>query len=180
MGVEFYVFALFIFALAVMLIVLIFRGKNKNKAKEDEERDERDKKIMMMYFEVEDMIDALKEYVEASRDRIEADISRIETDMQALATMRDSLHLISNHVGARPEQSAPEPPAEIPPEPEAKEQDEQRTAAVSMKEQGKDVDQIAQQMNLSKTEVAFMLKLDAYRNSGNGEQGKNDEKRLKF
>lgn len=168
MGAEYFLFALFVFALAAMLIVLIMRGRSKNKAKEDGEHEERDKKLMMIYFEVEDMIDALKEYVEASRDRIEADIRRIETDMQALSAMRGSMDMMGVRAGGQIDEvvgDADEIPDVIRAGGQGINEPEKSgmvLSAANLVAEGKNIDQIAEELKRSKTEVAFMLKLDAY------------------
>ncbi|HBU12464.1 MAG TPA: hypothetical protein DEB31_06975 [Clostridiales bacterium] len=170
MGVEHYLFALFVFVLAAMLVVLIMRGRNKNREKEEEERDEREKKMMMMYFEVEDMIDALKEYVEASREKVEADIRRVETDMSALSAMREGFQLIEERTLQPKAESAPEiheSEAPISFEEAAQNgpvlpEDGLHALALSLQREGKDIGQIAQHMSLSRTEVSFMLKLEQY------------------
>ncbi|MDL2237826.1 hypothetical protein LJC56_08375 [Christensenellaceae bacterium OttesenSCG-928-K19] len=188
MGAEHYLFALFVFALAAMLVVLILRGRNKNRDKEEAEREEREKKMMMMYFEVEDMIDALKEYVEASQGRIEADIRRIETDMAALSALRESLQMMESKIGAQAEAmkaaivAPPVPPEPIEVQEEETEEDLPllQVTARNMQDEGKDIDQIAQQMNLSKTEVAFMLKLEKYGRRNQKKINDIQEKKLKF
>jgi DNA-directed RNA polymerase specialized sigma subunit len=171
MGAEYYLFAVFVFALALILIVLLVWGIKKNKTKEKAEIEEKEQKVMMLYFEVEDMINGLKEYVDVSRDQIEANIKRIETDMQALSTVRESLLNLREKPRRDPvAEFAPEAGIEEPPQ-----RDEAQLSLFDLHDEGHDVDNIAKKMNLSKTEVAFMLKMNAYQ-SNEKKDDHNDKK----
>jgi hypothetical protein len=174
MGAEYYLFALFVFGLVALLIVFFLKGMKKNRVREEEELGEKEKKVMMLYFETEDMIEALKEYVESSRESIDGNIKRVETDMQALATLRDGLDLLKQQYEEKRE-SPPALPAAPPEQPPAivelseaararREKKERRE--MDLEKTGEDVDSIAERMNISKGEAALMLKLSAYGKGG--------------
>ncbi len=155
MGAEYYLFALFVFVLVLLLIILVLKGSKKNKSQEEKDLIEKEQKVMMLYFEVEDMLDGLKEYVESSREKIDGDIKRIETDMRALMTVKDVL--------APPVEEAAEQdtePAEDAPDTEDGPLGEPPLPFI---ETEGDVDRIAEKMNISKSEVALMLKMNAYK-----------------
>jgi hypothetical protein len=153
-GAEYYLFALFVFALVAILAVLFIYGAKRNRAKDEQERKRKEEKLMMMYFEVEDMIDGLKEYVDASREKIETAIKRVETDMQALSTMKESLFALRERSDAYMTPVVLEAhPAEAP-----QENPEGQLSLFDLNKAGHDVENIAKQMNLSKTEVELMLK----------------------
>lgn len=157
MGAEYYLFALFIFGLAAMLVFLFIRGSKKNKLEDTQGQDEREQKIMMLYFEVEDMINALKEYVEVSKERIQADIDRIETDMQAVKLLLNHMPSDQQHEKKAAE---PMPEQEVQMEPTKDNMETLRQQVILMSSQGESVEQIAQKLGLSKGEVAFMVKLN--------------------
>lgn len=91
MGVEYYIFALFVFGLAALVVVMLVKGIKKNKTMAEREIEEKEKKVMMLYFEVEDMIEEMKGYVEAQKASLDANIHRIETDMAAVSMLKESM-----------------------------------------------------------------------------------------
>lgn len=171
MGMEYYLFALFVFALSVILIVIVIYGTKRNKAKEDKERAKKEEKLMLMYFEVEDMIESLKEYVDFSREKTEADIRRIETDMQALSTVKESLLVLQENMQQNTNiMHNINEDIEIENYSESK-FNENLTDENSYKkdfsspDSGKDVDEIAKELNRSRSEIELMLKLKKLSNS---------------
>ncbi len=168
MGVEYYLFALFVFGLVILLLVLFLNGMKKNRKKEEADLDEKEKKVMMLYFEVEDMIEALKEYVDSSKENIETNIKRIETDMQALSTLREGFTYIREESGRQQEidsfkeMQETRPSIDIVVGTEEEYIPEEEKTLEDLLREGEDVEAIAKRMNLSKTEVALMLKLNSY------------------
>ncbi|MGI6152246.1 MAG: hypothetical protein ACOYJB_00235 [Christensenellaceae bacterium] len=169
MGVEYYIFALFVFGLAVMLVFLILHGKKKRKNDGEKELEEKEKKIMMLYFEVEDMIDSFKEYVEAHMDKLDSDIRRVETDLNAVSLIRESISVSEKRLAENAADTADvgeqlsmgiriEPADRLPGAAEGA--DQKKQAAIKMFEDGCGIDQIVRDTGLSKGEVAFMLKLN--------------------
>ncbi len=151
MGAEYYLFAVFVFALVLILIILFVWGVKKNKAKDIVEIEEKEQKVMMLYFEVEDMINGLKEYVDASREKIEIDIKRIETNMQALSTLKEGLI----NMAQRPRHDMEQDFTVFQEQENGNDKRRGRAAVVfDLHDEGHDVGNIAKRMNLSKTEVA--------------------------
>lgn len=161
MGAEYYLFALFIFVLAALLVVLFLWGSKRRKSKNEQAIDEKEKKVMMLYFEVEDMLDSLKEYVEASREKIEGDVKRIETDMQALRLVKDSLPIDDAKMDE--EQQATPIEKETDEEPVIEKREDKARIAPELVELGGDISRIAEKMDISKSEVQLMLKMNAYK-----------------
>ncbi len=156
MGAEYFLFALFVFGLVALLIVLFLRGMKQNRKQEEEGIEEKEKKVMMLYFEVEDMIEAFKQYVEVSRESMENNLRRIETDMHALGTLREGLGMISEQRERISREHVEEPPAiditvgeeeELPPAEEEPAEDIPE-----------DVEAAAKRLNISKTEVELRRK----------------------
>lgn len=173
MRLEYYLFALFVFALAVILAVLIIYGLRKNKGKEDAERAKKEEKLMMMYFEVEDMIESLKEYVEQTREKINADIRRIETDMSALSTVKESLFVLRDAKQHESEEAKPETPKINENLKKPGEQAEKPTAAAeitrefTLEEAGNgacEVRDVARELDRSRSEIELMLKMQKFKN----------------
>jgi len=165
MGAEYYLFAVFVFALILILIVLLVWGLKKNKSKDKEEVEKKEQKVMMLYFEVEDMINGLKEYVDASREKTAMDIRRIEMDMQMLSTAKESL--VNTHGKPHIELVKPEDK----PDGEAERQNEGQISLFNLHDEGHDVENIAKIMNKSKTEVELMIKMQAYNSSEKKDNG---------
>ncbi len=161
MGAEYYLFALFVFGLVALLIALFLRGMKQNRKQEEEGIDEKEKKVMMLYFEVEDMIEAFKQYVETSRESMENNLRRIETDMHALGALREGLGFISEERERISRERAEEQPPiditvgegdELPPA-------EEEAAA---EEEPEDVEAAARRRGVSKTEIELMRKFGQY------------------
>lgn len=170
MGMEYYLFALFVFALSVILIVIVIYGTKRNKAKEDKERAKKEEKLMIMYFEVEDMIESLKEYVDFSREKTEADIRRIETDMQALSTVKESLLFLQENMQnsvniTQSINETIEPIENVEIIDENLKDKPSKTKNFESAQAEKDVDDIAKELNRSRSEIELMMKLKKLSNS---------------
>lgn len=179
MGAEYYMFAVFVVGLVALLAFLVVKGVQKNRGVQKEELEEREKKIMSLYFEVEDMIEALREYVDANKDRLRSEIGRLETDMQALQIMENAVR--QEILMTPPVQEAQPRPREAQAErkvpiqrPRPKKEERKvpesragmRRVALEMEAKGYDIERIAREMHLSKGEVSFMLKLKTHNMPG--------------
>lgn len=177
MGAEYYMFAVFVVGLVALLAFLVVKGVQKNRGVQKEELEEREKKIMSLYFEVEDMIEALREYVDANKDRLRGEISRLETDMQALQIMENAVRqeLLMTPPVQEPPRPRPQAENKVPlqrprPKKEERKVPESRAGlrrvALEMEAKGYDIERIAREMHLSKGEVSFMLKLKTHNMPG--------------
>lgn len=158
MGAEYFLFALFVFGLVALLIALFLRGMKQNRKHEEEGIDEKEKKVMMLYFEVEDMIEAFKQYVEASRENMENNLKRIETDMHALSTLREGLGIINEERERMSRERAEEPPHQ----PIDISVGEEEELPPSEEPEPEDVESAAKRLNVSKTEIELMRKFGQY------------------
>jgi len=175
MGAEYYMFAVFVVGLVALLAFLVVKGVQKNRGVQKEELEAREKQIMSLYFEVEDMIEALREYVDANKDRLRGEIDRLETDMRALQIMENA---IRQEIQLKPpvQETRPAPQLRVEKKVRPKQKKEERKRpesraglrriALDMEAKGYNIERIAREMHLSKGEVSFMLKLKTHNMPG--------------
>ena len=63
MGIEYFLFALMLFGMVLIVFFLFFSGKSRARKAEENEWAEKKEKLMLLYFEVQDMIDGLRDEV---------------------------------------------------------------------------------------------------------------------
>ncbi len=163
MGAEYYLFAAFVFGLVVIILFLIFRGLKQKDALAEMNYEEKVQKLMGIYFEAEDMTNALKEYVVHVNDSIDLQLKRIEAEVKRLETIREALVREASYtapqvseVNQKSENSSPQE-AGVPLE--KKSADNRNGKVLKLFSIGKSENEIAEELSISKGEVSFILKL---------------------
>ncbi len=161
MGAEYYIFALFVFALALIVVFLVLKGTKKNKSFGEKMHEEREKRLMSLYFEVEDMLEEVKGYIEKSQESLNLQARKLEMDLRELMAQ-----------GMIPKETAasekPEPVRQ--PEFEIKKIEKKENSKPSREsdlnekvlklyQDGMKVSAIAEKLKLAKGEILFILKL---------------------
>lgn len=159
MEMEYFLFALMIFGMGMVIAVLflIFRGGKKDNAEKRKDQsalEDQEKKVMLLYFEVEDMLNSLKEYISHTDETI-----RLKTEkLEALA---DTIYLKSTldfdkmeHIesDAQSEAERKESKAVL------KDEDLHKKIMECYRD-GKAEDEIAEKYRISRSEVRFIIKL---------------------
>lgn len=159
MGVEYYIFALFVFGLALIIVFLALKGRRKNRTEDGGALEEKKQEIMLTMFEAEQLLAELKDYVKNSEEKISLQLRRLEMDMQAfeLAKEKDSMldrPPVVEFKTMKPEEKAP-------PREEARIQDgkELYREAEQMRRNGMNVAQIARTLHISAGETNLILKM---------------------
>lgn len=146
--------ALLIFGMVLVVLFIILRAKQQSKKEfmTAEEYAAKEEKLMMLYFEVEDMINGLKEYVEHAREVLSLEYDRVQAQAAGLRVVQQA-----------PAEAAPfEPPPPVHEEddsiPEQSKRDLYDIAAQMLRE-GKATAEIAEELHLSRSEVAMIQRL---------------------
>lgn len=157
METEYFLFALMIFGMVVAVLFLIFKGFKKDGFQNGKDRsalEEQEKKVMLLYFEVEDMLNSLKEYIGHTDETI-----RLKTEK--LEALSDNIHLKSTLDASKRERI----------ENDGKQEETEREREVDWKDEslhkkvmecyqnGEDEDEIAEKYRISRSEVRFIIKL---------------------
>ena len=150
--------ALLIFGMVLVVLFIVLRARRQNRqqymtAKEYEAKEE---KLMMLYFEVEDMMNDLKKYVEHAREVLELEYDRVQAQAAGLQIAKQA------SPAAPPAPPAPEPNTvsepEEPVEPETSKRSLYDLAAEMLRE-GRSTAEIAEDLRLSRSEIAMIQKL---------------------
>lgn len=155
-------FSLMIFGMVLIVLFIILRARAQRKkdmmtAKEYEAKEE---KLMLLYFEVEDMINGLKEYVENARQVLSLEYDRVQAQAQGLRIVQQVQQMPAAQPEPEPEPAEPEPePEPEEPEPEQPTKKNLYDLAADMIRQGRSPAQIAEELNLSRSEVAIIERL---------------------
>lgn len=153
-------FTLLVFGMVLIVLFIVLRARQQSKkdmmtAKEYEAKEE---KLMLLYFEVEDMINGLKEYVENAREVLSLEYDRVQAQAQGLKIVQEVTQ----------QMAAPAPPPEPEPEEVVVEEEEESNPptkkglydlAAEMIRQGRNPAQIAEELNLSRSEVTIIERL---------------------
>lgn len=174
MGVEYYVFAVFVFLLLCALVFLIWRfillpRGRKSTAEAAEQGREKEERLFRLYQNIEEMMDNFEGYLEDTREHMEtvkAEASRQQqaieelihraeaTEARTLAAL-ETLRVQDRHgVRQEPQGPAPEKPAA---EPGRKGRQGKRDAVRELLSKGMTVEQIAQKLELSINEVKLVV-----------------------
>lgn len=156
MGIEVFLFALMIFGMVLIVLFLFLHGRQQKSGMNAKEYEEKEEKLMLLYFEVEDMINGLKEYVENARQVIDLEYDRAKEAQRGVKLAAELK-----------EQPPPEPVEE---EVLLEEEEEEQTpedadterihAAVrDLATQDMTTAEIAEKLQLSKSEVRLILRL---------------------
>lgn len=164
MGIEYYLFALFVFALVLIVLFLVFKGRKRKDTLADMHYEEKVQKLMGIYFEAEDMMNSLKEYVTHVNETIELQFKRLEAEEKRIETLNERFlqeRPLKPAGKAVPEVKTETEKAEsrkAPPEKEKKAED-LSSRALKLYQMGKTENEIAEELSISKGEVRFVLKL---------------------
>lgn len=159
MEIEYFLFALMIFGMGMVVAVLflIFRGgkkDNSEKGKDQSALEDQEKKVMLLYFEVEDMLNSLKEYISHTDETI-----RLKTEK--LEALSDTIHLKSTLGFDKIEQVEGDAQSEAGKnESEVVLQDEElHKKIMECYQEGKAEAEIAEKYRISRSEVRFIIRL---------------------
>ena len=155
-GFEVFLFALMVFGMVLIVTYMILHARQKQAGMTQQDWEQREEKLMLLYFEVEDMINGLKEYVENARSVIELEHDRARAEADGLALGRALKEV---------RQTAPPPPPPAPepdPEPRVEEMTEREALHEQVRalaRQNMSAAEIAEEVQLSKSEVRLILRL---------------------
>lgn len=157
-GVEVFLFALMVFGMVLIITFMILHSRQKQAGLNQQEWEKKEEKLMLLYFEVEDMINGLKEYVENARNVLELEYDRTRAEVNGLELGRAL---------KESRQAAPAPPPEPEPvvvelSPESLGMSEREMLHQRVRELGrqkKSVAEIAEEVQLSRSEVRLILRL---------------------
>lgn len=154
-GFEVFLFALMVFGMVLVVTYMILHARQKQAGMSQQEWEQREEKLMLLYFEVEDMINGLKEYVENARSVIELEHDRARAEADGL-----ELGKALREVRQAAAPAVPEPEPMKAPEPAAlSEQEELHEQVRALARQRKTAAEIAEEVQLSKSEVRLILRL---------------------
>lgn len=162
MGIEIFLFALMVFGMVlVILAMVLYARKQREQAMSDEEFNEKEQKLMLLYFEVEDMITGLKEYVERAREVLGLEFDRLQAQAAAVSTSaeRTARERTDDRVPAPVETEPPGPEPLLDPAPGPADKRTLYDLAADMARQNVDPAQIAEELHLSRSEITFIKKL---------------------
>lgn len=149
MGIEYFLFALMLFGMVVIVFFLFFYGKRQGRRKEEAEWVEKNEKLMLLYFEIQDMLDTFKQDVENVQEWFEVQLGELDEKSKNIALERSEQK-------KKPIKKAPAPV-----------QSEDKVTTLSddvlkMYKDGMAEEDIAEKLKLSMNEVKFMVKLNSY------------------
>lgn len=165
MGIEIFLFALMVFGMVLVILAMILSAKKqREQAMSEEEFNEKEQKLMLLYFEVEDMLKGLKEYVEHSRELLGLEFDRLQAQASALATTAgrnsaDEQPVYRESPEYGPVYEPAEVQAEHEPPPEVTDKQTMYEIAKDMLRRGAAPAQIAEELHLSRSEITFIQKL---------------------
>lgn len=154
MGLSNYLFALYVFGLCALLVVLFVKG-TRGKAeliKQDLEKKEQD--LLVLQAEVKDMMMVLESYMYESKENLVSERNKIQYLIDRFELMLEKQKLDQSEKAvpaAQEEEQRQELVA-----------DKQRyEEVVKLKQQGMSIDQIAEQLGVSKGATNFILEISA-------------------
>ncbi len=165
MGIEAYLFALFVFGLVLIVLFLIFKGMKEKLKDEQADYEEKMNKLMVTYFEIEDMANSLKDYIAHTSAELELDYKKIAFEASKIAYKAEENMAYVEEVAEQKvivEESKPfeelvfkkaEEEAEISLQDKA-------NLVLELVKKGKTEDQIAEELSISKAEIRFMAKVN--------------------
>lgn len=157
-GLEVFLFALLVFGMVLIVTFMVLHSRQKQAAMTQKDWEQKEEKLMLLYFEVEDMISGLKEYVENARSVIELEYDRARAEANGL-----ELGKVLKETRA----AAPEPAPVVPLEPAVEVEIGAGSAGrnalheqvLELARQNKTAAEIAEEVQLSKSEVRLILRL---------------------
>lgn len=163
MGIEYYLFALFVFALVLIVLFLVFKARKQKDALSEVDYEAKVQKLMGIYFEAEDMMNSMKEYAAHVNETIDLQLKRLEAEEKRIEAL-NARFLQGKQTQAavhetQPEETYAQRDAEAAAPPEKRTIGGWRSEALKLSEMGKTEDEIAEALSVSKGEVRFVLKL---------------------
>ncbi len=188
MGLEYYMFAIFVFVLVVIVALLVIKGMQKNKSRQMAEMEEKERKIMMMYTEVEEFLEGVEEYMGRSKEELEQQrliINKELVEMRKMSAVisdkikdintktvikkqniipRENIsdmgeaHLAVAKVAESAKSNVADGKMEII-QVQSEDKRKMRLVAMDMNRKGIPLEKIAEELKISKGEVGFMLSL---------------------
>ncbi len=168
MNMEYYIFALFVFALVVIVLALVFKWRSQRQKEKQTDYEDKMQKLMVTYFEIEDMANSLRDYIAHTSETLELQYKKLEFEASKMEEMREQRRAEASHViyqsnVTRMEQM-PVNRVEIAPPQEvsAASQSAPKCAqeVLRMLAEGKNEDQIAEALAISKAEIRFIAKVN--------------------
>ena len=160
-GFEVFLFALLVFGMVLIITYMILHARSKQAGMTQAEWEQREEKLMLLYFEVEDMINGLKEYVENARSVIGLEYDRARAEANGLELGKALQETRQQQMTApAPPQAAPIQ-AEKPSEPaeELPRRDELQRRVLALAAENRTPAEIAEEVQISKSEVRLILRL---------------------
>jgi hypothetical protein len=151
MGIEDYIFALFVFGLGGLLVFFLIKGLGKNKADRNLLWEEREKKLQQKYDEITDLLDALEAYIEENKTGLDRELEQVKKYLQDIIRIKNGepLTKIDIEPGLVVEEAlAPARKGDL------------KQQALELSRKGLSVGDIAQELGVSRGEVIFMLSLN--------------------
>lgn len=156
-GLEVFLFALLIFGMVLIITFMILHSREKQAGMTQKDWEQKEEKLMLLYFEVEDMISGLKEYVENARSVIELEYDRARAEVNGLELGRALKE--TQQTQAPPPVVPLEPAVEVEIGPEVSERDALHEQVLELARQNRTAAEIAEEVQLSKSEVRLILRL---------------------
>ncbi len=151
MGIENYIFALFIFGLGGLLVFLLIKGLGKNRADRDLLWEEREKKLEQRYNEITELLEALESYIEENKAGLDRELVQVKKYLEDMIRIKNGEPL--PHIEIEPGQASEE--GALPPS-----RGDLKQQALDLSRKGFSVGDIARELGVSRGEVIFMLSLN--------------------
>ena len=156
LGIEVFLFALMVFGMVLVVVFMVLHAKKQKAGEDARSLDQKKEEIMLLYFEVEDMINGLKEYVENARSVMELEFDRARAEQEGLElgkVLRESREARTQPAVSEPVKTPPA--AELIPE----EGEDLHEVVREMARQNMSAAEIAEELQLSRSEVRLILRL---------------------
>ena len=150
MGIENYIFALFVFGLGGLLVFFLVKGLGKNRADRDLLWEEREKKLQRMYDEITDLLDALESYIEENKAGLDRELEQVKKYLQEMIRIKNGEQPTRIEIESRPVVEEIAPPVR---------KGDLKQQALELSRKGVSVGDIARELGVSRGEVIFMLSL---------------------
>lgn len=151
MGIEDYIFALFVFGLGGLLVFFLVKGMGKNRADRDLLWEEREKKLEMRYIEVTELMEALEAYIEENKAGLDRELEQVKKYLENIIRIKNGEPLPKIEIEPRLDMDEPAIPAN---------KGDLKQQALNLSRKGLSVGDIAQELGVSRGEVIFMLSLN--------------------
>jgi regulator of replication initiation timing len=151
MGIEDYIFALFVFGLGGLLVFFLVKGLGKNRGDRNLIWEEREKKLEQMYDEITDLLDALESYIEENKTGLDRELGLVKKYLEDIIKIKNGEPLPKIEIASRT-------PAEETVAPMRK--GDLKQQALDLNRKGLSVGDIARELGVSRGEVIFMLSLN--------------------